>query len=961
MPLVDDPPAAPRTTPTRTAPWTWLGPPRDGNVPPPPSTDAASPRVWTADEFFARYRILDLLGEGGMGRVMRAHDHLLGRDVALKLPWGRPSPEFQARALAEARLGARLDHPGVVRVFDAGIEPDGQFFFTMEILHGETLAETSTQLSPTRRLEVLLRVCEVVASAHRAGIVHRDLKPANILLNENGDVRVLDWGIAADLGKPAPAAGTPAYARPEQMSGQPAAIADDLYALGVVLADLGPDTAAAHAVSRWAREARYRDVLAFAADVHALLLGDPVLALPDSLPAQAGRHVRKNLSSYALGVAVALGALAVGLAVATAEAVRQAQSSELNARESQVQANLAKDERLLAEAERALADRDRLRLEGLLKKLERPDDPRAVGLRIAASALLKPALVDHHESTCFQILQFDTDVLCGREAWSRWVAAKKLVEPVPIAPTTLPWYALAGPPGRADLDLAWSRGGRVVPLGGGEAWNHPFPPDAPMSAVGARTADGRAWIGVPGGLAWTDFGQGSGFVFLGGEVAWVLALSDGDLLVSTQDKVLRLDPRGQTVWIAPHRGDDASIGPDGRLFVAGGSSGSDGRLRVVDPETGSLVGLFEPLDGSIKHVHTAGGRVAVCTSGGTVAVSEPGATGAWAASWMAYSDGRTCAGVHLDPTATHLAVSRLGPGLAIWALDDGPPRAWVAPGPVLDVTWQGEDLLFSVRSLGVYRADTRPVPDLVDPRSGGEPLAIDAGGSLWRGFGDGTISGPFGTSRLLHHPYGLVPLPDGSMFAYGMSGLATRIRADGTTAWSYGSFQANSMMRAAHHDGKIAVLEGGELLRVFDAATGTLLADTREGGPWFGVGFSPDGGSLYAGTRQIPESGAPRDPLRPNARLLRFDFLSRSKLHLIVQADMPATASSITTTPDGRVVVADLSGRVSIFAPDLTELARFRAHQTDIHRSALHPDGRRLATASADGSVRVWDLDPTAP
>ncbi len=145
-----------------------------------------------------RYTVLERIGRGGMGSVYRVHDHELDRQAAMKVLHDAPaSQETAARMLREARIIARMEHPGIVPVHDVGRLRDGRLYYVMKQVRGRRLDELVREAAPlTDRLRILQRLCETVAFAHAQGVIHRDLKPQNVMVGEFGEVLVLDWGVA---------------------------------------------------------------------------------------------------------------------------------------------------------------------------------------------------------------------------------------------------------------------------------------------------------------------------------------------------------------------------------------------------------------------------------------------------------------------------------------------------------------------------------------------------------------------------------------------------------------------------------------------------------------------------------------------------------------------------------------------------------------------------------------------
>jgi len=231
-----------------------------------------------------RYRLGVLLGEGGMASVVEAEDTRLGRNVAIKRlkPKLAGNAEIRDRFLDEARIMAGLAHPGAIAVHDIGRLADGQVFYAMEKVQGDTLRDLLDRRAPeavANRHEILhlvdlfVRACETVAYAHTNGFIHRDLKPANIMVDRYGAVFVLDWGLAKKVGTPqAPftsdrtqvgvVMGTPGYMSPEQTKNTAAAdLQTDVFALGVTLYEILTDRRAfvGHSAEELLRDVLHND------------------------------------------------------------------------------------------------------------------------------------------------------------------------------------------------------------------------------------------------------------------------------------------------------------------------------------------------------------------------------------------------------------------------------------------------------------------------------------------------------------------------------------------------------------------------------------------------------------------------------------------------------------------------------------------------------------------------------
>jgi serine/threonine protein kinase len=307
----------------------------------------------TPDLSGTRYRALNLLGHGGMGTVWLAQDSILQRPVALKiLTAENSSADLVARLMQEAVVLARLEHPGIVPVHDAGTLPDGRTFYCMKHVEGQTLDRYADELPLRERVRLFQRIAEPLAFAHSRGIIHRDLKPANIMIGAFGEVLIMDWGLAKVMDASAASSaahrilrqgdieassaaqqvsapenatahgtvlGTPGYMAPEQERGEVTLIDQrtDVFALGSILQSLLQEPPGSPHAGRYSRplqaicakamstemSARYFSVQDLAADVGRYLDGLPVSAYRENIFERAARLVSRNRVAVVLVLA----------------------------------------------------------------------------------------------------------------------------------------------------------------------------------------------------------------------------------------------------------------------------------------------------------------------------------------------------------------------------------------------------------------------------------------------------------------------------------------------------------------------------------------------------------------------------------------------------------------------------------------------------------------------------------
>jgi serine/threonine protein kinase len=260
-----------------------------------------------------RYELQSEVGRGGMGVVFKAFDRELERDVAVKVLHAH-APGITARLLQEARILARLEHPGILPIHDVGTLADGRVFYVMKLVRGKRLDQhVAGGNALIERLGIFDRLCDAVAFAHAHGVIHRDLKPENVMIGAFGEVLVLDWGVAKvrhmSLPDQGTVLGTPGYMAPEQAAGE-AQVDEraDVYALGGILAfllcgdtrvDGHPDVPRAlaaivrHAQSE-AADARYATVTELAADVARYAAGLRVDAYRETMLERARRVMHRH-------------------------------------------------------------------------------------------------------------------------------------------------------------------------------------------------------------------------------------------------------------------------------------------------------------------------------------------------------------------------------------------------------------------------------------------------------------------------------------------------------------------------------------------------------------------------------------------------------------------------------------------------------------------------------------------
>jgi serine/threonine protein kinase len=356
-------------------------------------TEAATARPIPAA--IGRYRIIRVLGEGGMGAVYEAEQEQPRRVVALKvIRPGYTTAETLRRFQHESQALGRLQHPGIAQIYEASTADTGagpQPYFAMELIRGRPLQEYAEahKLNTRERLALMAKVCDAVDHAHQRSVIHRDLKPGNILVDETGQPKILDFGVARVTGSDAQPTrqtglgqliGTLAYMSPEQVSGDPLALdsRSDVYALGVILyellagklpynfhgkplhegvalirneepAPLGSidrsyrgdiDTIVAKALEK-DKTRRYVSAADLAGDIRRYLADQPIAARPPSASYQLQKFARRH-KALVMGTAAVFLVLTAGVVASTWEAVR-ARTAERAAKAQEESAQAVND------------------------------------------------------------------------------------------------------------------------------------------------------------------------------------------------------------------------------------------------------------------------------------------------------------------------------------------------------------------------------------------------------------------------------------------------------------------------------------------------------------------------------------------------------------------------------------------------------------------------------------------
>ncbi|MBN9121480.1 MAG: protein kinase [Planctomycetes bacterium] len=906
-----------------------------------PSVGATSTTVIAIGQSLGRFVIREELGAGAFGTVYRAFDPVLNREVALKVLKAEVAADARRvqRFLREAKAAAGLHHPHIVAVFDAG-QDGGRYYIASAFIAGRPLADAIPDGGAkfARAAKLVRELAEALAYAHEQGVVHRDVKPANVMLDAQGRVHLMDFGLAAKsdgeskLTTDGAVMGTPAYMSPEQAAGQTgeAQPATDQYAVGVVLYELltgqvpftGPLPVVIHNVIRTDPEPprhhradvpvdleticlkamskrpgdRYAGCQDLADDLRRWLEGEPVSARPLPRWERAVRWVRKNPALASAGV---LGAVVTVLGLITASVVPLWFRAE-SAKKDAIQ------QREEADARRAEAVQQR----GIAEEAQRDANTQR-GVALAARdkiAALNAQLERFNYGRTIQV---------AYQAWrdNNVVATRGLLDGTPPHLRGWEWNYV----NRICDSSLLTLGGHKAPL-----YSAAFSPDGTRIVTGSWDHTAKVW----------DAKTGNELLTLGGHKAPLFSAAfsaDGSRIVTASGdgtaKVWDAKTGTELLTLKGHR--------DGVLSVAISADGT----RIVTASADRTAKVWEvpaaKPEGFAKtgtELLTLRGHTDIVFSAAISADGTRIVTGSWdhtAKVWDAKTGNEllTLKGhtgqvhsVAISADGARIATGSFDQTAKIWEVLSAKPEGFAKTGTEL-LTLKGH--MGSVTSVSFSTDGTRIATGSTDrqvkvwevPSAKPEGFA-KTGSELFtlKGHTDGVYAASFS--------------PDRTQIVTASFDLTAKV-------WEVPSAKSAGFAKTDTES-----LEFGERAVVASPAAHALLI-------FCPVVFSPDG------TRIVTADNT------AEARV--WDAKTGTEL-LALKGHVGAVVSASFSTDGTRIATASADQTAKIWdAKTGTELLTLRGHKAPLYSAAFSPDGSRIVTASSDQTAKVWEVPSAKP